>query len=91
MSAQFLLKKSLPHLLNESFRTSGAQPCYRRSTGRDSRLTSEHWVPTLLARVAAREGPYTHVHTPGPAGSDLVGRKKCYLIFRQTQKGMKNI
>jgi len=31
-------------------------------------------------------GSYTHVHPPGPAGSDLVGRKKCYLTFRQTQK-----
>jgi len=27
----------------------------------------------LLARAAARKGPYAHVHTPGPAEGDLVG------------------
>jgi len=40
----------------------------------------------LLARAAGRKGPYAHVHIPGPVEGDLVGRKRCYLIFRQIQR-----
>jgi len=58
--------------LSGSFRISGTQPCGRRSTGRDPRLTSVSLVPKVLARAAAYPGPHTRVHSRRKVEGDLV-------------------
>jgi len=66
-----LFKKLFPYRLSGSFHNSGTQPCGRRSTGRDLRLTSVFLVPTVLARAAAYPGPHTRVHSRSKVEGDL--------------------